>query len=32
MMAFMDSSKDVKSVWFVSFASRKLGDDIEENN
>ena len=31
-MALIDSNKDVKRVWFVSFANRKLGDDIEANS
>lgn len=28
-MAFMASSNECSSVWLLSFARRKLGDDIE---
>ena len=31
-MAFIKSSNDARSVWFVSLASRKLGADIEEKS
>lgn len=30
IIAFIDSSSDVSRAWFVSFANRKLGDDINE--
>jgi hypothetical protein len=28
-MAFKASSNDCRSVWFVSFASKKLGEDMD---
>lgn len=31
-MALMDSSNEDSRVWFVSFARRKLGAAIDENN
>lgn len=31
-MEFIDSSKDRKRLWFVSFASKKDGEDIELNS
>jgi len=32
MMEFIDSSRECNNAWFVSFASRKAGADIEANS
>lgn len=32
MIEFIDSRRECNNAWFVSFASRKAGADIEANN
>jgi hypothetical protein len=32
IIAFIDSSKECNKAWFLSFARRNPGDDIEENS